>query len=61
LLCATNDDEVQVDTSKEHMIGTRLQRVSVEEIERARKAQKADRDAFRRKERLEWPIQEDYL
>mmetsp|Transcript_4822 Transcript_4822/g.14534 ORF Transcript_4822/g.14534 Transcript_4822/m.14534 type:complete len:145 (+) Transcript_4822:2877-3311(+) len=50
----------EVDPSREALIGRHLQQVSPSEIKRALKAQKADKDAFRRREKLEWPIQEDF-
>eukprot|EP00188_Purpureofilum_apyrenoidigerum_P001543 Plantae.Rhodophyta-Purpureofilum_apyrenoidigerum.ctg18601.p1 GENE.Plantae.Rhodophyta-Purpureofilum_apyrenoidigerum.ctg18601~~Plantae.Rhodophyta-Purpureofilum_apyrenoidigerum.ctg18601.p1 ORF type:complete len:143 (-),score=31.95 Plantae.Rhodophyta-Purpureofilum_apyrenoidigerum.ctg18601:778-1206(-) len=50
----------EVDPSKEASIGRHLQQVSPTEIKRALKAQKADKEAFRRREKLEWPIQEDF-
>ncbi|KAJ8907893.1 hypothetical protein NDN08_007996 [Rhodosorus marinus] len=50
----------EIDPSKESLITQRLQQVSADEIKRALQAQKEDKKAFQRKEKLEWPIQEDF-
>lgn len=51
---------LQVDPSKEGLITQHLQQVTAEEIKRVFQAQKEDKEAFRRREKLEWPIQEDF-
>jgi len=53
--------EIDRDREGSRMSERRLQQVSAEEIERARTAEEADRSAFRRREKLEWPGVDDYL
>lgn len=51
----------QIDAESDARATARLTRVSAADIRRARSARQADAGAFRRRERLEWPVPEDYV
>lgn len=50
----------EVDSLKEAQVSSLLTRVTESDIKRAMAARKDDIDAFKRRDRLEWPILEDY-
>ncbi|KAK1865240.1 hypothetical protein I4F81_007774 [Pyropia yezoensis] len=51
----------EIDAESDARATARLTRVSAADIRRARSARQADAGAFRRRERLEWPVPEDYV
>lgn len=51
----------EIDQDKELKFGGQKQRVTEGEIRRALAAQKEDKEIFSRREKLEWPILEDYF
>eukprot|EP00184_Porphyridium_aerugineum_P005009 CAMPEP_0184694138 /NCGR_PEP_ID=MMETSP0313-20130426/2187_1 /TAXON_ID=2792 /ORGANISM="Porphyridium aerugineum, Strain SAG 1380-2" /LENGTH=149 /DNA_ID=CAMNT_0027152373 /DNA_START=24 /DNA_END=473 /DNA_ORIENTATION=- len=51
----------EMDHARDVFLAAKLRQVSQEEILRAQKAQKEDREAIKRKEKFEWPLQDDYI
>ncbi|OSX76786.1 hypothetical protein BU14_0176s0028, partial [Porphyra umbilicalis] len=51
----------ELDAESDARSTARFTRVSAADIRRARSARQADDGAFRRRERLEWPVPEDYV
>lgn len=50
----------EVDPEKETLLGSAMKQVTEGEIKRALAARKEDKAAFSRREKLEWPIPDDY-